>query len=136
VALLFSWVLILFHGQLENNPQFQGLVLKQSISQWPMLVLKLCGYRLCCKNLGVRAPTSARLWCDNIGATYLSANPVFHARTKHIEVDFHFVRERVAQGLLHIRLVSTNDQVADGFTKALPVRQLEVFRNNLNPQKV
>jgi len=56
--------------------------------------------------------------------------------TKHIEVDFHFVRERVAQGLLQIRFVSTDDQVADGFTKALPVRQLEVFRNNLNLQKV
>jgi hypothetical protein len=38
--------------------------------------------------LGVRHPPAARLWCDNLGATYLSANPVFHARTKHIEIDF------------------------------------------------
>jgi histone deacetylase 1/2 len=69
------------------------------------------------KELGIKSPKAARLWCDNIGATYLSANPVFHARTKHIEVDFHFVRERVAHGFLQVRLVSTNDQVADGFTK-------------------
>jgi histone deacetylase 1/2 len=84
------------------------------------------------KELGVRGPKFARLWCDNLGATYLSANPVFHARTKHIEVDFHFVRERVAQGLLQIRFISTKDQVADGFTKPIPVRQLEEFRRNLN----
>jgi len=86
--------------------------------------------------LGVQAPKHARLWCDNIGATYLLANPVFHARTKHIEVDFHFVRERVSQGLLQIRLVSTGDQIADGFTKPLPIRQLESFRRNLNLDKV
>jgi histone deacetylase 1/2 len=84
------------------------------------------------EELGVKTPKAARLWCDNIGATYLSANPVFHARTKHIEVDYHFVRERVAQKLLSIQYVSTGDQVADGFTKPLPVRQLEVFKNNLN----
>jgi hypothetical protein len=69
------------------------------------------------KELGVKAPKPACLWCDNLGATYLSANPVFHARTKHIEVDYHFVRERVSQGLLEVQLVSTLDQVADGFTK-------------------
>jgi hypothetical protein len=43
--------------------------------------------------LGVSHPPVVALWCDNLGATYLSANPVFHAHTKHIEVDYHFVRE-------------------------------------------
>ena len=49
------------------------------------------------RELRVPSVHSPVLWCDNIGATYLSSNPVFHARTKHIEVDYHFVRERVAQ---------------------------------------
>jgi hypothetical protein len=66
-----------------------------------------------------------------MGATYLSANPI-HARTKHIEIDFHFVRERVASKHLEIRFISFKDQVADGFTKALPTRQFEEFKHNLN----
>jgi histone deacetylase 1/2 len=72
--------------------------------------------------LGIPHPPAARLWCDNMGATYLSANPVFHARTKHIEVDYHFVRERVSRRLLDIKFIPTGDQVADGFTKPLTVR--------------
>jgi histone deacetylase 1/2 len=67
-----------------------------------------------------------------MGAKYLSANPIFHARTKHIKDDYHFVRERVAQKLLQIDYVSTGDQVADGFTKPLTVRKLENFKYNLN----
>ena len=84
------------------------------------------------QELGVTLKEKPCLWCDNLGATYLSANPVFHARTKHIEIDFHFVRERVANKQLEIRFISTKDQVADGFTKALPVANLSEFRRNLN----
>lgn len=57
------------------------------------------------RELGIDSPKSAKIWCDNLGAKYLSANPVFHARTKHIEVDYHFVRERVSQKLLEIDFV-------------------------------
>jgi histone deacetylase 1/2 len=84
------------------------------------------------REIGIPSPKMAKLWCDNMGAKYLYANHVFHARTKHIEVDFHFVRERVLNNLLQIDFVPTGDQVADGFTKPLAVRQLENFKYNIN----
>jgi histone deacetylase 1/2 len=82
--------------------------------------------------LGVSSSRPPILWCDNIGATYLSSNPVFHARTKHIEVDYHFVRERVAQKLLQIKFISSKDQLADIFTKPLSLPLFQACRRNLN----
>lgn len=84
------------------------------------------------KEIHVPQPRAPVLWCDNLGATYLTANPVFHARTKHIEVDFHFVREKVALGSLDVRFVSSGDQVADGFTKPATRQMLERLSHNLN----
>jgi ATP sulfurylase len=80
------------------------------------------------KELGIKTFEVQCMWCDNMGATYLSANRVFHARTKHIEIDFHFVRERVAKKLLDTRFISSRDQVVDGFTKSLPSKELEEFK--------
>jgi hypothetical protein len=77
--------------------------------------------------LKIAQPSAASLWCDNLGATYLSANPVFHVRTKHIEIDYHFMRERVARKQLNIRFISSEDQIADGFTKTLPLPKLKNF---------
>ena len=84
------------------------------------------------RELGVSLLDKPCLWCDNLGATFLSANPVFHARTKHIEIDFHFVRERVARKQLEVRFISSKDQIADGFTKTLCPKKLDEFKRNLN----
>jgi hypothetical protein len=82
--------------------------------------------------LGISQPRPPSLWCDNIGATYLSANPIFHRRTKHVEVDYHFVRERVASRQLEVRFISSKDQIADIMTKPLPVTAFSNLRHNLH----
>lgn len=82
------------------------------------------------EELRVSCPSTTRLWCDNMGAKYLSSNPIFHGRMKHIEVDYHFVRDQVSKRLLDVRFISTDDQLADGFTKALPQQRFHQFTRN------
>lgn len=71
------------------------------------------------------------IYCDNISAVYLSANPVQHKRTKHIEIDLHFVRERVQLGNVKVLHVPTSSQFADIFTKGLPTAVFQDFRSSL-----
>lgn len=59
------------------------------------------------------------LWCDNISASALAINPVFHARTKHIKIDVHFVRDHVLRVSLEVRYVPSSDQLVDCLTKPL-----------------
>ena len=72
------------------------------------------------------------VYCDNISAVYMTSNPVQHQRTKHIEIDLHFVRERVAVGDLRVLHVPTSSQYADIFTKGLPSYVFTEFRSSLN----
>ena len=71
------------------------------------------------------------IWCDNLGATYLAANPVFHARTKHVEFDLHFVREKVSNRQLLVRKTTSSQQIADIFTKSLAASRFHFLRDKL-----
>jgi hypothetical protein len=84
------------------------------------------------QQLGVPQRNPPKLWCDNIGATYLSVNPVFHARTTHVAIDFHFVRELVASKFLEIHFVPSSDQIADVLTKPLVSKRFQLLCFKLN----
>jgi hypothetical protein len=72
------------------------------------------------------------VYCDNVSVVYLSTNPVQHQRTKHAEIDLHFVRERIAVGGGRVLHVLTTSQFADIFTKGLPSSVFSEFQSNLN----
>jgi hypothetical protein len=59
------------------------------------------------------------IYCDNISVVYLSTNPIQHQRTKHVEIDLHFVRDKVAIGQVRVLHVLTTSQFTDIFTKGL-----------------
>jgi hypothetical protein len=72
------------------------------------------------------------VYCDNVSALYLSTNPVQHQRTKHVEIDLHFVHDYVAAGAVRVLHVPTTSQFADIFTKGLLSSTFAEFRSSLN----
>lgn len=83
------------------------------------------------RDLHVAVPKPPLILCDNVGATFMCKNPVISTRSKHIALDFHFVREQVDSGTLHIGQVHSADQLADIFTKPLPKDRIAHLRDKL-----
>ena len=80
----------------------------------------------------LRSSEPTILYCDNQSSVKLAKNPVFHARTKHIEIHYHHVREKVTSMIVDLQHVATSDQLADIFTKALGKTLFEKHRSNLS----
>lgn len=112
------WGLILLHSPPRNRTQPLGLLLKQNIESLLLLLLNLIGLGNSFAFLHIFVPTPSTLFCDNLSVITLACYLVMHQRTKHIEIDVHFVREIVAKQLLHMQFVSSNQQFADILTKS------------------
>jgi hypothetical protein len=95
-------------------------------------VAEACWLRQLLQELHALLSKSTLVYCDNVSAVYLSTNPVQHQRTKLVEIDLHFVWERVAIGDVRVLHVPTTSQFTDIFTKGLPTSVFSEFRSSLN----
>jgi hypothetical protein len=83
------------------------------------------------KDIGYTQGQPTVIFEDNQGCIALSANPVFHRRTKHIDIRYHFIRERIASGEIELRYIPTEQQLADILTKALPRLRINSLRHSI-----
>lgn len=92
---------------------------------------KCCWLRNLVAELRVKINTATIIYCNNVSAVYLSENPVHHRRTKHVELDIHFVREKVALGQFRVLQIPSQHQIADVMTKGLPTQLFNEFKASL-----
>lgn len=83
------------------------------------------------KNLGFEQRAATQLWEDNQGAIALAHNSGYNARSKHVDIHHHFIREKVVKGEIKINYMETQNQLADILTKGLATKRFEFLRNHV-----
>lgn len=99
---LVSWVCKKQCTVVCSSTEAEYKALDNASTEVTWIVLLLC-------QLGITPLPMPKLWCDNLGVTYMSTNLVFHARTKHIEIDYHFVCDKIASDELQVNFISMKD---------------------------
>jgi len=100
-------------------------VLKHSSGQWHKGICELLWLKSILEDLRIKNDEPMRLYCDNKFAISIAHNPVQHGRTKHIEVDQHFIKEKFDSGLICTPYISSQGNLADLLTKGLNNKNFE-----------
>ena len=86
------------------------------------------------EDIGEKQEEATELFCDNKSAIAMAKNPCFHSRSRHIAIKYHFIREAIEDGEVQLNYCKTEEQVADIFTKALPIAKFQQLRLALGVQ--
>jgi len=120
---LTGWIVFLGHSPISWKTKKQNTVARSSAeAEYRSMASTTCELKWIksvLSNLGVTHSMPIQLYCDNQAALHIAKNPVFHERTKHIDVDCHFIRDEIVCQNLQPSYVPTRTQLADTFTKAL-----------------
>ena len=130
-----SLIVFLGNNPITWQPKKQPIVTRSSIEAkyraMANCTADLTWVRMILKDLGIFLRSPPTIWYDNLSALTLASNPMFHARTKHVEVDYHFIREKVTNRDIQLRHISTDDQLANLLTKALPSPKFTLLQSKL-----
>ncbi|XP_019262365.1 PREDICTED: uncharacterized protein LOC109240184 [Nicotiana attenuata] len=126
-----AYIVFLGCNPVSWSSKKQRAVARSSTEAIASATADLCWVKNLLQELSVTLHQPPVIYCDNLGATYVCANPDFHSRMKHIEIDYHFVRSLVQRGLLRVSHVSSKEQLADLLTKPLSNQDFERLRSKI-----
>ena len=118
-------------GLLKKQHVVSRSIIESEYSTLALAATKLTWVQSLLQELKIPLPTCPLIWYDNMSASSLAANPDCHARTKHLEIDLHFVRDKVLQQDLKVRFMPSCDQLADCLTKTLVAARHQYLRSKL-----